>query len=329
MVEGYQDTKRKRKATNTLITRYRKRKFDRRMLLIEMKPHERKIVKTQAVARGWLTRRRWVPQIKQVKWENTKKEIGLSKVKDGLDDAFDGDELDDLNDFFHDEQRVKGDIFDREFQVPEDKLPKEMKDMLSILNKKPKKNLPPLAKNPPIVRQISDDAANTHKRFPSGSNPNMTDRSNNSSKQLSEISRKMLQNNNEYMRGPPDTQFFHGPGMKREKSPTSVSGAITEIDLNSEKHQRESGSSFHNANQPIVNNLMDQSRGSFGGSQASKKPSFNEMKRNYVESWGVQSEESKKLIEARYLKLAKLKNKKKKSNASERIKMFRKQSQNK
>lgn len=44
------------------------------------------------------------------------------------------------------------------------------------------------------------------------------------------------------MRGAPDIHFFHAPGKQaRDRSPTSVSGAITEIDLNSEKNQIESG----------------------------------------------------------------------------------------
>ena len=105
--------------------------------------------------------------------------------------------------------------------------------------------------------------------------------------------------------------------------------AITKIDLNSDKHipGRESGTSFYNTNQPAVNNLMNQSRGSFTGSNATlKKTKVSRQKRDYVESWGFQNEQSKKLIEARYMKLNKLKNKKKKLTADDRLKMFRKQS---
>ena len=82
--------------------------------------------------------------------------------------------------------------------------------------------------------------------------------------------------------------------------------------------------SFYNNNQPVINNLMNQSRGSFTGSQHTKKVQELEQKRKYVESWGVQNEESKKIIEARYMKLAKLKNKKKVLTADERLQQFKK-----
>lgn len=69
---------------------------------------------------------------------------------------------------------------------------------------------------------------------------------------------------------------------------------------------------------------MNQSRGSFSGSNQNKKNQDLEQKRKYVESWGVQSEESKKIIEARYMKLAKLKTKKKVLTADERLQQFKK-----
>jgi hypothetical protein len=292
--------------------------LNKKLVLIQMKSKTPEMVKIQALVRGWLARKIWIPELKQSKWQKKKIEMGLTKVKEGLEDEFDGDELDDLFDFFHDEKRVMGENFDKELVLPEYEN-EEMKQMLNILNKKPKASLPPLDAKSSVIRQQSNKDNN--RMFPAEMNPGHTDRSN-----LSEISRKMLQNNNQYNSSGgqdaafshgPDAAFFRGPGVKRERSPTSVSGAITEIDMN-DKLQRESMGSFHNT-KPIVNNLMNNSKASFGESQATKK-------KKYVESWGVQNEESKKILEARYMKMAKLKNKKKITTADDRLKMFRKQS---
>jgi len=321
MVEGYRDINAKRVATKTIMARYKKRKFDRRMLLLDMQQHSSKIILVQARVRGWYARRRWMPKIKQAQWEKSKRQIGLSKVKDGLDVGLD-DELDDLADFFEDEEKAKGENFDKQLIIPEGQN-EEMKQMLSMLNRKPKASLPPLNQKISAIRQNSDNRGQGHNRFSSDTDPNHTDRSNTSSKNLSEINRKMLRNNNDYINGVPDPNFFHAAGSKRERSPTSVSGAMTENDFRNENQRRDSEGANFNSN-PAVNNLMNHSRASFTGSQVtSKKFNMKEEKRKYVESWGVQSEESKKLIEARYLKMTKNKRKKKVLNADDKLKIFR------
>jgi hypothetical protein len=308
-----------KEAVNVIICKFRRRKLNKKIVLKQMRPKIPEIIKAQALVRGWIARKFWLPEINQAKWQKKKIKIGMTKIKEGLEDNFDNDELDDLVGFFHDEKRVKGENFDKELILP-DHENEEMKQMLSIINRKPKASLPPLNAKSSVIRQHSNnDNKNAH--FGSGMNPAHTDRSN-----LSEINRKMLKNNNEYISANvPDIAFYHGPGAKRERSPTSVSGAITEIDLNSEKHQRESIGSYYN-NQPIVNNLMNNSRGSFGESHATRQTNMKEQKKKYVDSWGVQNEESKKILEARYMKMAKLKNKKKILTADDRLQMFRKQS---
>jgi hypothetical protein len=317
---GYLDVKFQRQAVRTIMGCYKKRKFDRKLLLIEMKPHSAKIIKVQARARGWYARRRWMPRIKEAVWNKQKQEIGLKKVKDGLEDDFD-DELNELTDFFHDEKRVKVENFDKKLILPDNE---EMKEMLNILNRKPKASLPPLKQKTPVIRQNSDNA--TQNRFSSEINPRDTGRAQNSSKGLSDLNRKIA-NNNDYMTGGPDAQFFHGGEMQRDRSPSSISGALTEIDLRNDLRRRDSDTSFNNNNQPVMNNLMNQSRGSFTGSQATiRRPKITEQKRQYIESWGIQNEDTKKIIEARFMKMNKMKNKKKKLTADDRLKMFRKQS---
>lgn len=226
-----------------------------------MKPHTNKIIKAQARSRGWIIRKRYAAQIQTARWNairkskkwvlitklqahikgflhRRRKEKGLRNVKVGLDHDSD-DELNDLTDFFSNDIRAKGENFDKELIFPENE---EMKGLLNILNKKPKGNLPPIENKPSVQRQHSDASENSNNKFQQEVNPYATSRSNNSSKNLSEINRKMLKNNNDYMRGAPDFHFFHNPGKQtRDRSPTSVSGAITEIDLNSEKNQIESG----------------------------------------------------------------------------------------
>ena len=191
-----------------------------------------------------------------------------------------------------------------------------MKQMLNILEKKNTQILPPLSKNPePIIHRRAD--SNGH-GFDANMNPTLTNKS--SSSKISDLSRKRLQNNGEMiMGGPPNPQFFHGVGDMRESSPTSVSNAITEIDVNSDKYAQ--NQKYTN---PAVNNLMGSSQGSFLGSQhPNNKQVINQQKKDYVNSWGVQGEESKKILEARYMKNIRRKNKKKAITADDRLKQFR------
>ena len=336
-------------AKNKILSAFRKWKSRKHILLAKMKKNIDKVIVIQKWIRGKIIRKRYFMQIQEARWNAIKKskkwiyitklqahirgfllrvrkKRGLEKVRDGLDDA--EDELDDLIDFFGNDKRAKGENFDKEIAMP-DINGDEMKGMFDMFQKKPSNNLPPLSKKPVLSKIANIDKPPVTRHFSTDSAPDATARSNGSSRHLSEINRKMLSNNNQYMNGAPNNHFFHGPGAKRERSPTSVSGAITEIDLNSDKHAigGESGTSFYNANQPVVNNLMNQSRASFTGSNATlKKTKVSQQKREYVDSWGFQNEQSKKLIEARYLKLNKLKNKKKKLTSDDRIKMFRKQS---
>ena len=229
-----------------------------------MKIHTIKIIKIQSLARGWVTRKHNAIQIQTARWNairkskkwilitklqahikgflhRKRKEKGLKNIKSGLDHDSD-DELNDLTDFFNNDIRAKGENFDKELVFPENE---EMKGLLNILNKKPKASLPPIENKPIVQRQHSDISDQALNRFQPDTNPNATSRSNNSSKNLSEINRKMLKNNNDYMHGAPDIHFFHAAGRPpRDHSPTSVSGAITEIDLNSEKNQLESGTLY-------------------------------------------------------------------------------------
>lgn len=177
-----------------------------------MKPHTDKIIKVQARSRGWIIRKRFAAQIQTARWNairkskkwvlitklqahikgflhRRRKERGLRNIKAGLDHDSDDDELNDLTDFFSNDIRAKGENFDKELILPENE---EMKGLLSILNKKPKGSLPPIENKPSVQRQHSDISEHANSKFQQDVNPYSTARSNGSSKNLSEINRKML-----------------------------------------------------------------------------------------------------------------------------------------
>ena len=99
----------------------------------------------------------------------------------------------------------------------------EMKGMFDVFQKKPSKSLPPLSKKPVLSKIGNIGKPHVTRYFSTDSAPDATARSNGSSRHLSEVNHKMLNNNNQYINGAPNNHFFHRPGSIRDRSPTSVS----------------------------------------------------------------------------------------------------------
>ena len=244
-------------------------------------PHENIIIKIQALIRGFLCRKIWVPKIKMVQEQKRYKEIALSKVKDGLEVP--EDDLNMLTNFFEDDLE-KDEIFTWKLDIAP---PDELKEMMQVLKAKP--SFPSLKEESNVVRNKTEYGASS---FPNDMNPGHTTRSNSS--KISEISRKMLENNQQFLERSGQEINFHGPGVGRESSPTSVSNAITEVDMNTGIRKK---NSIHNLPQ-IRNNYMNSSNGSVIESQISRKNKRKEEEQKRIESWGFNDESTKQVYKA-------------------------------
>jgi len=103
MIDGFREIEQRHKAINFIAAVYKRKKLNKKMLLLEMGKHEESIIKIQGLIRGWKDRKIWLPHIKMVQKEKKNKEMGMAKIREGLDDDFE-DDLNDLNDFFHEDK---------------------------------------------------------------------------------------------------------------------------------------------------------------------------------------------------------------------------------